>query len=52
MYLTVEGPMNGAKIYATKKDMGENQRFRLNEIEPRSKKYVIYSHFGKVLDIS
>ena len=30
MYLTVDGPMNGARIYATKKDMGENQRFRLN----------------------
>lgn len=32
--------------------MGENQRFRLDEVTPGSKKYVIYTHFGKVLDVS
>ena len=29
LYLTVDGPHNGAKVYGTSKNMGENQRFRL-----------------------
>lgn len=51
LYLTVDGPHNGAKIYGTSKNLGENQRFRLEEVVPGSKKYAIYTFFGKVLDV-
>jgi len=30
--LTVEGPFTGARVYGTSKDMGESQRFRLQEV--------------------
>lgn len=52
LYLTVEGPQNGVRVYGTTKNMGENQRFRLTETEPGSGLYAIYTHFGKVLDVS
>jgi hypothetical protein len=29
LYLTVDGPQNGARVYGTSKNMGENQRFRI-----------------------
>lgn len=56
LYLTVDGPHNGAQVYGTSKNMGENQRFRLEEADTnpntKAKKYVIYTFFGKVLDVS
>lgn len=55
LYITVDGPQNGARVYATNKTMGERQRFRVEEVstDPKTglKKYVIYTFFGKVLDV-
>ena len=31
---------------------GASQRYRLTQISPGSNKYIIHTHFGKVLDIS
>ena len=51
LYLTVEGPQNGARVYGTTKHMGPNQRFRLEKVVGATNKYVIYTFFGKVLDV-
>ena len=48
-YLTVDGPQDGARIYAAPKTKAANQRFRL---DPRGDhEYVIYTGFNKVLDL-
>lgn len=55
LYLTVDGPQNGARVYGTSKKIGERQRFRAEEVgtNPKTgaKRYVIYTFFGKVLDV-
>ena len=50
-YLTVEGPHNGARVFAGKKSHQANQKFRIDEKTPDGKEHIIYTYCGKVLDI-
>lgn len=48
-YLTVEGPHDGARIYASDKLKSDNQKFTLDKRGDHE--YVIYTFFGKCLDV-
>lgn len=50
--MTVEGPQNGARIFCSAKSGQPNQKFRIDESEPGSKDYVLYTYCGKVLDVA
>lgn len=51
LYLTVESHEDGAKVYGAAKNGQANQTFRIEEREPDSKEYFIYTFCGKVLDV-
>ena len=50
LYLTVEGPHDGAGVYAAPKSKSENQRFTIDE--RGDNKFVIYTFYGKCLDVN
>lgn len=50
-YLTVESSADGARIFAAAKSGQANQTFKIEEKEPDSKEYYIYTYCGKVLDV-
>lgn len=52
LFLTVQHGNAGAKVAALPQSGFANQNFSIKESEPGSKKYLIYTYSGMVLDIA
>lgn len=50
-FLTVAGPENGAKLFLSPANGQANQKFKITEAKPGSKDHVIYTCYGKAIDV-
>lgn len=52
LFLTVDGPGDGERVYGSAKTLGDLQRFRIEETGDGSGLFAISTHFDKVFGLA